>query len=418
MGTPDPQRADQPKRGPLVFVLLTVLIDTIGFGIIAPVMPKLIMEVAHVPISRATELGGYLMLVFAVLQFLCGPLMGNLSDAFGRRPVLLISLFAFGINYALMGIAPTLGWLFVGRAVSGIAGAVYAPANAFVADVTKPEERAKSFGLVGAAFGLGFVLGPAIGGFLGEAGSRAPFFAAAAMACLNFVYGFFVLPESLPKERRRRFDLKRAHPLGTLRAFRDNPTVASLALAALFWQLAFQVYPSTWAFYTMAKFQLSPAAIGTTLAFSGVSMALVQSLVTGRVVARIGEARTAPIGVMIGASAFIAYAFITKSWMIFPVLAIGGLQGVAMPSINAMMSKSLGPERQGELQGGMASLMGLASIIGPLALTQTLAHFSAPHASPYFPGAAFVLAAMFALTSLSLLLARLRRAKLAAASER
>jgi DHA1 family tetracycline resistance protein-like MFS transporter len=222
-----------------------------------------------------------------------------------------------------------------------------------------------------------------------------------------------VLPESLPKERRRPFDLSRAHPLGALRAFRENKTVLGLAVIALFWQLAFQVYPSTWAFYTMAKFDFTPSTIGGTLALSGISMALVQSFVTGRVVSKLGEERTAPIGVAVGAAAFLLYAFITEAWMLIPLLAFGGLQGIAMPSINAMMSKSLGPSRQGELSGGMASIMGLAAIVGPIAMTQALSHFTAPDASPYFPGAAFVLAATFALTSLTLLLGRLRRGAVA-----
>jgi DHA1 family tetracycline resistance protein-like MFS transporter len=391
-------------RSPLVFVLLTVLIDTIGFGIIMPVLPRLIMQIAGVGLPAAARIAGLLLLVFALLQFLFGPVMGNLSDAYGRRPVLLISLLSFGVNYALMGLAPNLGWLFVGRALTGISGAVYGPANAFVADVTPPEKRAQSFGLVGAAFGLGFILGPALGGLLGEAGPRAPFFAAAALAGVNFVYGLFVLPESLPKDRRRPFVLARANPLGTLRAFRGQRSLLSLALAAFVWQVAFQVYPSTWSFYAIAKFNLSPGAIGATLALSGLSMAVVQGFLTGRIVAKIGEARAAPIGVGVGVIVFVAYAFATRAWMLVPLLSVGGLSGMAMPSINAMMSKQLGPERQGELQGGMASVMGLSSIFGPLALTDTLARFSGKDAAIQFPGAAFLLAALLALVCFGLLL--------------
>jgi DHA1 family tetracycline resistance protein-like MFS transporter len=398
----------KPSSNPIVFVLLTVLIDTIGFGIIMPVLPRLIMQLSAVDIAGAARIGGMLLVVFAGLQFMFGPLMGNLSDRFGRRPVLLLSLLAFGGNYALMGFAPNLAWLFAGRALTGIAGAIYAPANAFVADVTPPEKRAQSFGLIGAAFGLGFILGPAIGGLLGESGPRAPFFAAAILAGINFVYGCVVLPESLPKERRRPFSLARANPLGTLRAFRGHKAVLGLALAAFFWQLAFHVYPATWSFFAMAKFDMSPGAIGATLAFSGLSMAIVQGFLTGRIVARIGEARAAPIGVYAGITVFVAYAFTTQSWQLYPILALGGLQGLAMPSINAIMSKQLGPERQGELQGGMASVMGLSSIFGPFTLTQTLARFSAPDAAFRFPGAAFMLAAVLASICLWLLLAQLR----------
>lgn len=398
----------QHGRNPIIFVLLTVLIDTMGFGIIVPVLPKLIMEISGVDVAGAARLAGALLVVFAALQFLFAPLLGNLSDRFGRRPVLLISLCAFGVNYLLMGFAPTLAWLFVGRALTGVAGAVYAPANAFVADVTAPDKRAHSFSLIGASFGLGFILGPALGGLLGEAGPRAPFFVASGLALLNFVYGFFVLPESLPQERRRPFSLARANPVGALKAFRNHKAVLGLALTAFVWQLAFHVYPATWSFFVIAKFNLSPGEIGATLALSGLSMALVQSLLTGRIVARIGEARVAPIGVITGVLVFTAYAFVGRSWMLYPLLVIGGLQGLAMPSINAMMSKQLGPERQGELQGAMASLLGLGSIVGPLAMTQTLAHFTGPSAPHQFPGAVFLLAAALAALTLVFLLIQVR----------
>lgn len=398
-------------KNPLIFVLLTVLIDTIGFGIIMPVIPQLIMQIGGVDLSGAARMGGFLLVVFALLQFLFGPVLGNLSDRFGRRPVLLLSLLAFSMNYALMGFAPSLHWLFVGRALTGIAGAVFGPANAFVADVTPPEKRAQSFGLIGAAFGLGFVLGPVLGGFLGELGPRAPFFASAALAFCNFVYGFFVLPETLPEARRRPFVLARANPLGTLLAFRHNPRLLALVFAAFVWQLAFHVYPATWAYFAIAKFQLTPAAIGGTLALSGCSMALVQGFLTGRIVGRLGESRAAPLGVFVGMSVFLCYAFITERWMLYPTLLLGGFQGIAMPAINASMSKLLGPERQGELQGGIASMMGLSAIVGPLALTETLARYSGPTAEVYFPGAAFLLAALLAFLCLLLLLAQLQRAK-------
>jgi DHA1 family tetracycline resistance protein-like MFS transporter len=399
------------SRNPVIFILLTVLIDTIGFGVIMPVLPQLLMQIAGVDLAGAARLGGLLLVVFAGLQFLFGTVMGNLSDRFGRRPVLLLSLVAFSLNYALMGLAPNLAWLFVGRALTGIAGAVYAPAMAYVADVSPPEKRAQGFGLIGAMFGLGFIVGPALGGFLGELGPRAPFFAAALLAALNFVYGALVLPESLPKERRRAFSLARANPLGTLSAFRGQRRVLGLMLVAFFWQLAFHVYPSTWSYFAIAKFGLSPREIGATLALSGLSMTIAQGFLTGRIVARIGEARTAPIGFITGASVFSAYAFMTHRWMLYPTLALGGLQGVAMPALNALMSKELGPERQGELAGGMASVMGLSSVLGPLLLTQTMAHFSARDAPVYFPGAAFVLSAGFSVLCLLLLRVQLRAAR-------
>ncbi len=397
------------SRNPLIFVLLTVLIDTIGFGLIMPVIPQLIMQIGQVDLAGAARLGGLLLVVFAMLQFLCGPLIGNLSDRYGRRPVLLISLLCFGANYALMGLAQSLGLLFLGRALTGISGAVFGPANAFVADVTPPEKRAQSFGLIGAAFGLGFVLGPVMGGFLGELGPRAPFFAAAGLAFCNVVYGFFVLPETLPLERRRPFLLSRANPLGTLMAFRGNKRLMALVFAAFVWQLAFHVYPATWAYFVIAKFKLTPAAIGGTLALSGLSMATVQGLLTGRIVGALGEARAAPLGVLVGMSAFLSYAFMSESWMLYPTLLLGGLQGIAMPAINASMSKLLGPERQGELQGGISSMMGLSAIIGPLALTEIMARYSGPDAPVYFPGASFLLAALLAFLCLILLVAQLVR---------
>lgn len=401
----------KPGKNPIIFVLLTVVIDTIGFGVIMPVLPRLIMEISAVDISAAARIGGLLLITFAALQFLFGPVLGNLSDRFGRRPVLLISLAAFSVNYALMGLAPNLFWLFIGRGLVGICGAVYAPANAYVADVTPPDRRAQAFGMIGAAFGLGFILGPAIGGFIGELGPRAPFFVASGLAALNFVYGAIVLPESLPRELRRPFSLARANPLGTLRAFRGQRAVLGLAAALFVWQLAFQVYPSTWSYYAIAKFQLPTAVIGGTLAASGVSLALVQGGLTGKIVKKLGEGRTALLGVVWGGSAFLAYAFISASWMLWPLLLLGGVQGVATPAINALMSRELGPERQGELQGGMASLMGLGSIVGPLALTQTLAYFSSDAARAggyFFPGAAFVLSSLLSAVCFMILLSRLR----------
>jgi DHA1 family tetracycline resistance protein-like MFS transporter len=396
------------SRNPVIFVLLTVLIDTIGFGVIMPVLPQLLMEIGGVDLAGAARLGGLLLVVFAGLQFLFGTVMGSLSDHYGRRPVLLGSLVAFSLNYALMGFAPNLTWLFVGRALTGIAGAVYGPAMAYVADVSPPEKRAHSFGLIGAMFGLGFILGPALGGFLGELSPRAPFFAAAILAALNFLYGALVLPESLPAHRRRRFSLARANPLGTLAAFRNEKRVLGVMLVAFFWQLAFHVYPSTWSYFAIAKFNLSPREIGATLALSGLSMSIVQGVLTGRIVARVGEARAAPIGFITGLCAFSAYAFMTQRWMLYPTLVVGGLAGVTMPSLNAIMSRGLAAERQGELSGAMASVMGLSSVVGPLLLTQTMARFSGADAPVYFPGAAFLLSAGFSVVCLVLLRWQLR----------
>lgn len=391
-----------PSKHALAFIFFTVLIDSIGFGVIMPVMPNLIVELTGETVAHATLIAGGLLTSYAVMQFMCGPIMGNLSDRFGRRPVLLASLAAFAIDYAIMGFAPTLAWLFVGRLLAGVAGAVYSPAWAYVADISTPEKRAESFGRMGAAFGLGFILGPMIGGFLGELGPRAPFFAAAALGALNFVYGAFVLPESLSKENRRTFEWTRANPLGTLLALRRYPAVITLAGGVFLWQLAHQVYPGTWAFFAEIRFNWTPAMIGASLAFVGVLMAFTQGYLTGKIVPRIGELRTAILGVTSGALSMAMLAFATESWMAYAAMSAGVFQGLAYPSMNAIMSKQVAPDQQGELQGAVASMMSLTTIMGPLLMTQILGRFSGAGAPVFFPGAAFALATGLALGALAI----------------
>ena len=393
-----------PSKHALAFIFLTVLIDTIGFGIIMPVMPQLIVELTGETVAEATLLAGWLLTTYAVLQFACGPIMGNLGDRFGRRPVLLASLAAFAVDYLMMGFAPSIGWLFLGRAIAGVAGAVYSPAYAYMADVSPPEKRAQSFGLLGAAFGVGFIIGPAVGGLLGELGPRAPFFAASALAALNFIYGFLVLPESLPKENRRRFDWTRANPLGAIVSLRRYPAVVGIAGAVFLWQLSHQVYPSTWAFFAKIRFDWTEAAIGGSLAFVGVLMAFTQGYLTGKIVPRIGEYRAVIVGVVSGALSMVMLAFAMQSWMAYAAFVVGTLQGLAYPSMNAIMSKQIPPDQQGELQGAVASMMSLTTIIGPLLMTQILGRFSGAGAPIYFPGAAFALAAALAICALALVL--------------
>lgn len=405
--------ARAPGKHALLFIFLTVLIDTIGFGIILPVMPQLIMELTGQGVDHATLLAGFLLTTYALLQFGCGPIMGNLSDRFGRRPVLLASLAAFAFDYLLMGFAPSVGWLFVGRAVAGIAGAVYSPANAYIADITPADKRAGAFGFMGAAFGLGFIVGPAIGGVLGELGPRAPFFAAAALAALNFTYGSFVLPESLPRAQRRKFDWTRANPLGTLGALRRYPNVIAIAGGVFLWQLGHQVYPSTWAFFAKIRFDWSEASIGASLAFVGILMAFTQGFLTGRIVPKIGEHRAVLLGVGSGIAGMLMLAFADRSWMAYAAMAAGALQGLAYPSMNAIMSKQVAADQQGELQGGVASMMSLSTIIGPVLMTQTLGRFSAPDAPIYFPGAAFLLASALATCALLVVLRAARGPKAA-----
>ncbi|MBI3439518.1 MAG: TCR/Tet family MFS transporter [Proteobacteria bacterium] len=394
----------QPSRYALVFIFFTVLIDTIGFGIILPVMPRLLMALTGEPTAHVTLIAGFLLATYALLQFVCGPIMGNLGDRYGRRPVLLISLAAFAFDYLLMGFAPNVTWLFLGRAVAGIAGAVYSPAMAYIADVSAPEKRAQSFGMVGAAFGVGFILGPAIGGLLGSLGPRAPFFAAAGLAAINFLYGCFVLPESLPVERRRKFEWSRANPLGMLVALKRYPAVIAIAGAVVLWQLGHQVYPSTWSFFAKIRFQWSEFEIGASLAFVGILMAFTQGYLTGKIVPRIGEHRAIVLGISSGVLSMLVLAFATQSWLAYAGMAAGLLQGLAYPSMNAIMSKQVPANEQGELQGGVASMMSLTTIIGPLIMTQTLGRFSAPDAPIFFPGAAFILASALAICSLLIVL--------------
>jgi MFS transporter, DHA1 family, tetracycline resistance protein len=380
-------------RNPIIFIYVTRLLDAIGFGIVLPVLPKLLLSMGAANLAAATRIAGALLVTYAILQFFCGPVIGNLSDRYGRRPVILASLFAFALDYGLMGFAPTIAWLFVGRAIAGIAGAVYIPANAFVADVTPPERRAHAFGVVSSAFGLGFIIGPALGGLLGELGPRAPFFAASALAGLNFLFGLVVLPESLPSGRRRAFSWRRANPIGAPIALSHYPSVLGYACVVVAFLLGNNVYPSTWAFYTTARFDWSPGIIGVSLVVTGIAMALVQATLTGRVAKLIGEARTAILGLAVAAAAAISYAFITQSWMVFVLTALGALQALTYPSLNALMTRHTPPDAQGELQGGVASLSSLANIAGPLLMTQTFAWFTAPGTPVYFPGAAFVVAA-------------------------
>ena len=393
-----------PNRRAVIFIFITILIDSIGFGIIMPVLPELIMQLSGSGLSQAARYGGWLYFVFAVAQFFCAPVIGNLSDRFGRRPVLLTALFALGIDYAVMGFAPGLAWLFVGRLISGVAGASYTPAYAYIADITPPERRAQSFGFVSAAFGLGFVLGPTIGGLLGSLGPRTPFFVAAGLALLNATFGLFALPESLPRERRREFAWARANPFGTLMQLRKQPVVVGLAGVTFLWVLGHQVLPSTWAFYTMLRFGWSEAAVGLSLAAAGIVMAISQGGLTKVLVQKFGgEQRTALVGLLSGAAVYCCYAFAPYGWVMFIGILGWGLAAMSWPSLNALMSQQVPPNAQGELQGGLASLSSLAAIVGPPLMTQLFGKFSDNAGAVYFPGAPFFAAALLALASAMIL---------------
>lgn len=382
---------------PAVPIVLTILlIDSIGFGIVLPVLPDLIVHLGQVPLAEATRIAGYMLVAYAGAQFFAGPVLGNLGDAFGRRPVLLLSAIAFAIDYLLMAAAPTLAWLFVGRAVAGIAGATYGPANAVLADITEPEKRGATFGLMGAAFGLGFILGPAIGGLLSDLGTRAPFIAAASLAGINALWIAARLPETLPSERRRPFRWREAHVLGAFRPLFHAGGATPLLVAALLWQLAHFVYPATWAFWAGLALHWDATAIGWSLAAAGLAMALAQSLVTGRAIARFGEARTVVIGMVVGGASFLLYVFAREAWLVYAIIFFSALQGLVWPSLNALLSRMTDASHQGALQGGMASISSIAAIIGPLAMTQALA-FGAERGEP---GGAFLLASVLVLLAL------------------
>jgi MFS transporter, DHA1 family, tetracycline resistance protein len=386
---------------PAVPIVLTILlIDSIGFGIVLPVLPDLIVHLGEVTLTEATRIAGYMLVAYAGAQFFAGPVLGNLGDRFGRRPILLFSTIAFALDYLLMAAAPTLAWLFVGRFVAGIAGATYGPAYAVLADVTPPEKRGATFGLMGAAFGFGFILGPAIGGLMAGFGTRTPFIVAAALAGANALWIATRLPETLPLERRRPFRWRDAHVFGAFRPLFHAGGAAPLLAAALLWQLAHFVYPATWAFWAGLALHWNAAAIGWSLAAAGLAMALAQAFVTGRAIARFGEARTVVIGTIVGALSFLGYVFVTQDWMVYAIIFFSALQGLVWPSMNALLSRMTDASHQGALQGGMASIASIAAIVGPLTMTQALA-FGAEHGEP---GGAFLLAAALAFCSLLIVL--------------
>ena len=410
--------ARKTGRGALLFIFIAVLVDSIGFGIILPVLPRLIMQLTGVTVDRAAVYGGWLSFVYAVMQFFCAPLLGNLSDRFGRRPVLLFALLALGVDYLIMGFAPVISWLFVGRLIAGVAGASFTPAYAYVADVTEPARRAQNFGLIGAAFGIGFIVGPAIGGLLGSLGPRAPFFAAALIALTNTVFGYFALPESLPPQSRRAFQWARANPLGTLAQMRRYPVVRLMLGALFLWQLAHQVLPSTWAFYTTYRFHWTSAQVGYSLAFIGSVIAIAQGVFARVLIPALGGERRAALAGM--ASAFIAYvgyALATQGWMMYLVGLTTFLFALTYPSMNAIASQQIPADAQGELQGAIACLLSLSAILGPPLMTQVFGYFSGPVAPVYLPGAAFLTAALLTAVCAVLFGRALRRAPQRAADQ-
>ena len=394
---------------PVRFVLATIIIDAIGFGIIMPVMPDLLMEVGKMDVAAAARFGGLLALLYAGFQFLLGPVFGNLADRYGRRPILLGSLAGYSVNFALMAFAPNLGWLIAGQALAGVFGGTYGPAQAALADITAPKDRARIFGYVGAAFGIGFTIGPAIGGLLGEFGPRMPFIAAAALAAANFIYGMIYFPETLSKENRRAFDWRRGNPFGALKTLGRLPGIIPLGFVLLLWQIASLIYPLTWGYYLIASFDASPRMIGISLTFVGITLALVQFFLTWRIVARVGERRAAIVGLCAASTAFAGFAIAPHLPIAMLALLIMPFGSIIQPSLAAMVSQRGQANNQGEIQGFTASIMSLGAMIAPVTLNPTIAYFTAANAPQRLPGAAFIMAALIALIAL-IIMVRMRSA--------
>lgn len=412
--------ARAPGRHALLFIFLTVMTNMIGFGILMPVMPQLIMEVTGEGLAEAARWGGMLALSFALMQFVMMPVMGSLSDRYGRRPVILGSLAAFALDSLLLALAPTLAILFLARLLAGMFSATYSTANAYIADITPPEKRAANFGLMGAAFGLGFIIGPALGGLIGdEFGTRAPFFAVAALAFANFVYGWFFLPETNPNENRRAFSWARANAFGSFRQFRQYAVILPVAFAIFLFNIGHWSFPAVWAYFSGERFGWSPREIGFSLMAVGLASAIVQGGLTRIVIPAIGERRAAFLGLFIAIVAYVGYGLATEGWMIYAIIPIGALGGFTGPALQGIMSRTVPADAQGELQGAIGSINGVSMIIGPLLMTQIFAYFSGDGAPIYLPGAPFLAAAgltILALFPLFEAIGRIRRPRAARAA--
>jgi MFS transporter, DHA1 family, tetracycline resistance protein len=389
----------------LGFIFITLLIDITGWGIIIPVMPGLIQELTGGNISEASKYSGWLISVYAMVQFVCAPVVGAISDRFGRRPVLLASLFGFGVDYLFLAFAPTLWWLFVGRVIAGVMGASFTTAGAYIADISEPEKRAQNFGIIGVAFGLGFIIGPVIGGLLGGLGLRVPFLVTAGLSLLNWLYGYFILPESLKPENRRKFQWKRANPIGTLKSLLRYPVVAGLFTSLAFLYVASHAVQSNWAYYTIEKFGWDETAIGLSLGVVGLAYAVVQGWLIRIIIPKVGQRRSVYIGLSLYAAGFILYAVATQGWMMYAFTIVYCLGGIAGPALQGIMSTIVPPNEQGELQGGFTSLMSLSAILGPFMMNSLLfAYFTGTSTPYYFPGAAMAVGAV--MVTISTVLAR------------
>lgn len=388
------------RKAAVGFIFITLILDVTGIGIIIPVMPSLIMELTGEGLSVASEYGGLLILAYALFQFIFSPIVGALSDRYGRRPVLLISLFGFGVDYLFLALAPTIWWLFIGRIISGIMGASFTTGAAYIADVSPPEKRAQNFGLIGAAFGLGFIIGPVIGGILGEYGPRIPFYAAAGLTLLNWVYGFLVLPESLPVENRRKFEWKRANPIGNLISLKKYPVISGLIFALIFVYVAAHAVQSTWSYFTMYQFEWTESEVGYSLGFVGVLSALVQGVLIRWTIPKLGQNMSVYVGMVLYMIGLVLFAVASEGWMMYPYMIVYCLGGIAGPAIQGIMSNQVSPNEQGELQGAMTSMMSATSIVGPPLMTYLFAYGTRDDAIFHLPGAPMLLGSFLVLLGL------------------
>lgn len=398
-----PEASNQNRNGIMSALALILFIDTMGLGLIIPILPKLISSLSDVSVGRAAEIGGLLLFTFALMQFIFAPIIGGLSDRFGRRPVLLITLFALSIDYIVMAMAPTLLWLFLGRTISGIMGATWSAANSCIADIFPPEERAANFGKLGAAGAAGLVMGPAIGGMLGSYGERIPFFVASILCMFGTLFAYFLLTETLAISKRRPFDFKRANPIGNLITMIGKPFVMGILLCVFFMHFAAQSQIAIWAFYLIEKFAWSELQIGLSVALYGILLIVVQGGLVGPAIAKFGERKTALYSLILSIPAFLIFAFAQYSWVILAGIAVGALGAFAFPAMQAMMTARIDENAQGELQGAIASIISLGSIIGPIAMAYTFGTFTKTgNTLTYFPGAPFLLSALMILVAIIL----------------
>ncbi|MEO5806779.1 TCR/Tet family MFS transporter [Devosia sp.] len=383
--------------------MVTILLDMVGVGIVVPVLPELLKELTGGSVADAAVIGGYLVFAYAFMQFVFSPVLGNLSDRFGRRPVLLASLLGLTFDYTMMSIAPFVWYLFIGRIIAGISGAAVATATAYMADITPPHKRTHRFGLIGAAFGLGFIIGPVIGGELGAWGPRVPFMAAAGLAITNFFFGLLVLPESLPKTSRRKFDIRRANPFGALASLRQYPVVLWLLAILFSFSLAAQALPSVFSYFTVEVFNFTSSQIGRSLGAFGVGFAICQAFIVGPLVKRVGETPVVFLGLFAAIAAFAGVAFTSEVFYLYVFIMVGAISGLAAPAINGVLSRQVPDNAQGELQGAVNASNSLATIIGPLAATQIFSYYThSPSAPDYFPGAPFIAASIAVVLALVL----------------